>query len=157
MAKKSKLIDKEVVVIAEKALKSIGKNALLAKKLEAIIAANKLGITLVAKVYDISRTTLTAWIKHLKNGKLEKLEAPVERKRKDILNSDQKNQIKEWVAKDPQLTLNAIKLKLEATYKLIVSKSTIQRTLKKMNFSYITARPKHSKQDKTKVEEFKKK
>lgn len=157
MAKKSKLLDSEVAAIAERELKSIGKKALLAKKLEAIIAANKFGITLVSKVYDISRTTLTAWIKHLKTGKLEKLEAPAERKRKNKLNSDQKNQVKEWVAKDPQLTLNAIKLKLEASYKLIVSKSTIQRELKKMNFSYITARPKHSKQDEDKVEEFKKK
>jgi transposase len=157
MPKKSKLIDNEVVAKAEKALKSMGKQALLVKKIEAVIAANKFGITLVAKVYDISRTTLTAWIKHIKNDRFEALQAPVERKRKDKINNEQKSQIKEWVIKDPQLTLKAIQFKLKAQYQLNVGISTIQRKLKDMNFSYITPRPKHVNQDKTKVEDFKKK
>ncbi|WP_407636453.1 hypothetical protein [Holospora undulata] len=39
----------------------------------------------VAKVYDISRTTLTSWVKHLKTGALDKLKAPAERKKKSRL------------------------------------------------------------------------
>lgn len=157
MSKQSKLLNDEVVALAEKALKAMGKNALLAKKLEAIIAAKKHGITLVSKIYSISRTTLTEWIKYVKNDAFEKLQAPPERKRKNKIDSNQGNQIKEWITKDPQLTLKAIKLKLQAQYGLIVSISTVQRVLKKMKYSYITPRPQHAKQDTKKVEEFKKK
>ena len=65
MTRVSKLLDEQVVNFAKAALKKIGKNALLARKLEAVIAAGNHGITVVAKVYDISRTTLTEWIKHV--------------------------------------------------------------------------------------------
>lgn len=66
MSTQSKLLSDEVVASAKKALKAMGKNALLAKKLEAIIAAKKHGITLVSKIYSISRTTLTEWVKPCK-------------------------------------------------------------------------------------------
>lgn len=157
MPKESKLLNDEVVASAEKGLKAIGKNALLTKKLEAIIAAKQHGITLVSKVYNISRTTLTEWIKHVKNDAFERLQAPPERKRKNKIDSNQSNQIKEWITKNPQITLEAIKIKLQADYDLVVSISTVQRLLKRMKYSYITPRPKHIKQDAKKVEEFKKK
>lgn len=157
MPKQSKLLNDEVVASAERALKVMGKNALLAKKLEAVIAAKKHGITLVSKVYSLSRTTLTEWIKHVRNDTLERLQAPPERKRKNKIDSNQSNQMKEWITQNPQLTLEAIKLKLQSNYGLVVSLSTIQRALKKMKYSYITPRPQHVKQDIQKVEEFKKK
>ncbi len=112
---------------------------------------------MVAKVFGISRTTLTVWIKHIKNDRFKALQAPAERKRKDKINNEQKSQIQEWLIKDPQLTLKAIQLKLKAQYQLSVGISTVQRKLKEMNFSYITPRPKHVNQDKTKVEDLKKK
>jgi transposase len=157
MPKQSKLLNDEVVALAEKALKTMGKSALLAKKLEAVIAAKKHGISLVSKVHSISRTTLTEWIKHVKNDALERLQAPPQRKRKNKIDSNQSTQIKEWITENPQMTLKAIKLKLEAEYGLVVSIPTVQRALKKMKYSYITPRPKHVKQDREKVEEFKKK
>lgn len=156
MSTQSKLLNDEVVASAEKALKAMGKNALLAKKLAAIIAAKKHGITLVSKIYSISRTTLTEWIKHVRSGAFEKLKAPPQRKRKNKIDSNQGNEIKEWITQDPQLTLEAIKVKLQAKYGLMVSRSTVQRALKKMKYSYITPRGKHVKQDPKKVEEFKK-
>jgi hypothetical protein len=77
MAGVSKLLDESVVEYAQKNLKTVaGKNALLMKKLQAVISAKKHGIKKTAEFYEISRTTLTSWIKHLRNQALEKLKAP---------------------------------------------------------------------------------
>ncbi|BAP00135.1 putative transposase [Wolbachia endosymbiont of Cimex lectularius] len=79
MALRSKLLDEKVVESARKMLKKVRNNAYVAKKLDAVIAAKKSSITAVAKIYCISRTALTIWIKHLKSGREEKLFAPPQR------------------------------------------------------------------------------
>lgn len=157
MSKKSKLLDQAVVSSAEQALKKLGSYGYVAKKLNATIAASKHGITEVAKIYDISRTTLTSWIKHIKNSDLDKLSAPKERRKRPRLNQEQLQEIKEWIESNPNITINALKIKIEEEYKMVVSKSTVHKAMKELNFSYITPRPRHYKQDKKKVEEFKKK
>jgi hypothetical protein len=48
---------------------------------------------MVARVWCISSTALTEWVKHLKLGRAERLFAPLERRRKSILNQSQRNQI----------------------------------------------------------------
>ena len=70
MSKISKILDTSVVEAAEQALKKLGKHGYVSKKLNAVIAASKHNITEVAKIYDISRTTLTSWIKHIKDSRL---------------------------------------------------------------------------------------
>jgi transposase len=153
----SKLLDDSVVEVAKKSLKTRGKSALLARKLQAVIAAKEHGISQVALIYGISRTTLTSWIKHIKSGELNKLEAPPERKRKNKLGDEQRQKIAKWIEEDSQLTIMEVKLKIEKEFELIIGKSTVHRELKKMGLSYITPRPKHFKQDETQVAEFKKK
>lgn len=157
MTSKSKLLDQVVVDKAEMALRKIGKSALCARKLEAVIAAKKHGITEVAKVYGITRTTLTTWIKLIKNDKIERLNAPPERKRKNKLNDDQRKQILEWIKDNSQLTINATRIKIEENFGINLSKSTVHREIQKLGYSYIKPRPKHFKQDPKKVSEFKKK
>ncbi|MDR3155657.1 MAG: hypothetical protein LBT90_00950, partial [Holosporaceae bacterium] len=44
--------------------RKMGGNALVARKLEAIIAACSYGITEVAKIYDVTHKTLAFWIKN---------------------------------------------------------------------------------------------
>jgi hypothetical protein len=51
MARPSKLLDEEVVNRANEGLKKLGKSGLVAKKLQAIIAAKKYGITKAALYY----------------------------------------------------------------------------------------------------------
>lgn len=157
MSKVSKLLDEEVVRLAEKALKKLGSYGYVAKKLNATIAASKHGITEVAKIYNISRTTLTSWIKHIKNSDFNRLEAPKERRRRRKLNEVQLQEIKQWIESTPNITINELKIRIEEEYKLVVSKSTVHKAMKELNFSYITPRPKHYKQNTKKVEEFKKK
>lgn len=157
MSKLSKLLDKEVVKSAEEALKKLGPYGYISKKLNAVIAASKHNITEVAKVYDISRTTLTSWIRHIKNSNLDKLQAPKERCKRPKLNREQLQEIKQWIELDPNITINALKVRIEEEHKVIVSKSTVHKAMKELNFSYITPRPRHYKQDTIRVEEFKKK
>jgi len=157
MASFSKLLDDQVVEKAKNQLKEIGKTALMSRKLEAVISARKHGISQVAKVYDITRTTLTSWIKHIKNDAIEKLNAPAERKKKNKLNDLQRSQILEWIKTDSQLTIKAIRIKIEESFNVAISKSTVHREIKKLNYSYIKPRPQHFKQNQNKVAEFKKK
>ena len=73
MALASKLLDEIVVNLAKEMLKKVRDNAYVSRKLQAVIAAKKHGISEVARVWCISRTALTEWIKHLKFGRTEKL------------------------------------------------------------------------------------
>jgi transposase len=157
MVSSSKLLDDQVVEKAKSQLKKIGKAALISRKLEAVIASKAHGISQVAKIYDITRTTLTSWIKHVKNDTIEKLKAPPARKRKNKINDVQRSQILEWIKSDSGLTIKAIRIKIAETFSIDISKSTVHRELKKLNYSYIKPRPKHFKQDPELVSEFKKK
>ena len=51
MARTSKLLNKEIVLFAEESLKNIGRTGSVAIKLMTIIAAEKHGITHVAKIF----------------------------------------------------------------------------------------------------------
>lgn len=157
MTASSKLLDDIVVEKAKVALQKIGKSALCARKLEAVISAKKHGITQVAKVYGVTRTTLTSWIKLIKSDKMERLNAPPERKRKSKLNDEQRKQILEWIKDNSQLTINTTRIKIEQVFAVSLSKSTVHREIQNLGYSYIKPRPKHFKQDSNKVSEFKKK
>jgi transposase len=153
----SRLLEDGVVLLAKKELKRLGRNGLVARKLEAVISAKKHGIKKVAEVYDISRTSLTSWIKHLRNGNIERLQAPPERRKKSILNEDQRAIIKSWINDDSQLTIDMVQAKIEESFVLRISRATTHREMKKLDFAYITPRPRHFKQDPNQVAEFKKK
>ncbi len=153
----SKLLEDDVVEYAIKHLKKIGKDALLGRKLQAVISAKQHGISKVAEVYDISRTTLTSWIKHIRNGALDKLKAPPERKKKSILNDEQRKVIGSWIKQGSQLTIDMVHQKIKEQFALDIGRSTVHREMKKLGLSYITPRPKHFKQKADQVSEFKKK
>ena len=157
MAQVSKLLDQEILEFANKELKKLGKNAYVIRKLQAIIAAHKHGITKVAKIYDISRTSLTVWIKHLKSKSIEKLRAPESRKRRAKLDNDQMEIIRLWVSKDPNITIKNVRIRIIELMAQKLSMSSVHRIMKKLNFSYITPRPRHYKKDKKLGIEFKKK
>ena len=157
IALRSKSLDEKVVNLAKEILKKVRNNAYVSKKIQAVITAKKYSISEVARVWYISRTVLTEWIKHLKFGREERLFAPPERRRKSILNNIQRKQIEMWVKESPNITIKEVRLKIQKEFALNISKSTVHSEVKKMKFSYITPRPVHHKQDKNKQEEYKKK
>lgn len=156
MAQSSKLLDHAVVQIAEQELKKLGSYGYVSMKLNAVIAAHKHGITAVAKVYDISRTTLTEWIKHIKTLAIQKLTTPA-RNTTTKLNDEQKELVARWIAADPNLTIKALRLQIEEQMGIILAKSTVHRLIQKLGYAYITPRPVHHKQNKETHEVFKKK
>lgn len=157
MRKKSKLLTTDVVELASDELKKLGSYGYISKKLCAVIASSKHGITNVAKIYDISKVTLISWIKHVRCGNLSKLAAPPERKRKTKLSNAQMEDIKSLIEADPDITIKALRIKIENLYGIILGASTVHRIITKLKFSYITPRPSHYKKDEVALEEFKKK
>jgi transposase len=156
MSRKSSYISDELLESAQKELKKLGKDALISRKLEAIIAACKYGISEVAGVYDVTRSTLLFWIKNFKATQLEHLKAPPSRRRKSILSNSDRDAIKNIIEENPQVTINFLVQKVSEFFGKKISKSSMHREIQKMKYSYITPRPQHYKQDKEKVDTFKK-
>lgn len=157
MPKTSKFLDSAVVSTAKKELTKLGPYGYVSKKLLAVIASSEHGISEVAKIYGVSRNTITEWIKHIKNLNLEKLKAPEERCKPHKLNKEQMLEVKAWIELESSITSRALMIRIKEFYDIDVSITTAYRIIKRLNYSYITPRPTHYKQDKKKVEEFKKK
>jgi transposase len=156
MSKKSLLLSQELAEAAKMEWKKMGGNALVARKLEAIIAACSLSITEVAKVFNIRHMTLRSWIKRFLESRTERLKAPPSRKRKSILNDSDRAIIREIIDEDSQVTIDFMVQKVQEILDKKISRSSMHREMQKLRYSYITPRPQHYKQDKEKVEAFKK-
>lgn len=153
----SKLLDDSLVLQAEEGLKKLGKSAIISRKLQAIISAKTHGISKVAAIYNVTNKTLTFWIKSLKNGSLADL-SPKSKATRTLLIDDKCHKIvQKWLNKDSSLTIKKVRLRIEKEMGIVASKSTVHRLMKKLGFAHITARSMHYKQDKIKLEVFKKK
>jgi transposase len=157
MARPSKLLDDQVILTATEGLKKLGKSGFVARKLQAIIAAKKHGITKTAEFYFITKKSLIKWIKELKQESIEALEIQAGRGRKTLISTDQELKIKEWISENCNITISHLQQMILEKMELHLSKSTVHRIMQKLNFSYITPRPKHYKQDQKLKDEFKKK
>lgn len=157
MARPSKLLGDEVVLLAEDGLKKLGKSGLVARKLHAIIAAKKHGITKTAEFYSVSKKSLIKWIKELKEETLQALEVGVGRGRKFLLNKEQEQEITKWIEDNPNITIIHLRSMIAENMTIELSLSTVHRLMQRLRFSYITPRPTHYKQDEKLKAEFKKK
>ena len=61
-----------------------------------------------------------------------------------------------WLQDNPQITIDQVKENIESQFKVKISRSTTHRVMQKLAFSYIKPRPKHVKQDPSKIANFKK-
>jgi transposase len=152
----SKLLSDEVLKKAESGFKRLGKYGVVSRKLQIIIAAKQHGITDVCRVHGISRTTLTKWIKQLSTeAGLQNLENKP-KKVKSPLNQHI-DTIKKWIEKNNNITAKELVIKVQDKLGVKTSMSSIYRLMEKLDFSYITPRPNHHKQQKETHEGFKKK
>jgi transposase len=156
MSRRSKLLNAEVEKSARLALKSCSKEKIVVRKLEAIIAACKYGISCVARVYGVTDTTLRSWIRRFCEDQTERLKAPPSRRRKSILDANDRTVICDLVNGSSQLTGEILCKKIYEIRGKKVSTSTMYRELEKLGYSHITPRQRHYKQEKEKVEAFKK-
>ena len=156
MSRKSALLSEGLAKEAKSELKKFRSDALVCRKLEAIIAACSYGITEVAKVFDITHMTLRSWIKRFSESRIEQLKAPPGRHRKSILNDSDRAIIRGIIDENSQVTIDFLVQKVQEICGKKISRSSMHREIQKLKYSYITPRPQHYKQDSEKVETFKK-
>ena len=157
MPRKSCLSDDEVLKNAQSLLNGMGNNAKGVIKLKAIIAAKEHGITEVSKIFNVSRNAITSWIKKVKENPISILEVGEGRGRKNTLSNERLELIKDWIQKNPSMTIKELISEIHTHFDVNLKKSAVHQIIKKLSFSYVTGRPKHYKQDTSKHDDFKKK
>lgn len=127
-------------------------------KLKAIAALENNSILKVAQVFSVQRNTIKSWIKNFNNNGVEGLELKIKSPRKSKLNNRQIEDLQAWIKSNQgNFTLLKIQKVIKERYGVEISHNGVWKMLKRLNYSHITARPVHYKQDKEKLEEFKKK
>jgi len=138
-------------------LKAVSKTGDVSRKLQAIKSSKEHGITMVSKVFGVSRVTIMSWIDKFETVGMEGLKLKSGRGRKCILTDEEQSMIKGWLRDDNNLTIMAVKIRISEVFGKKMSLSATHTLLRKLNFSYITPRAKHHKQDGQLHPEFKKK
>ncbi len=152
----SKLVDDKTVEIARKNLEGLGRYGALSIKLKAVLACSENTITNVSKVFNISRVTLTSWIKSVKVGKIEDLIIKPGRGRNPLVSQDYHAEIKRWLTKRPNLTTDDVCEMIFKQFGIKVGRTATYNLIKQLGLSYITPRPSHYKSDKEQQNAFKK-
>jgi transposase len=155
MSKIAALRNDELFEKSDKLLKEIPFSK-ISVKLKGIIAMKDNDISKVAKIFGVSRNTLKNWARNFDLYGIDGLRSKERKSRRPKLNESQKQQVKSWIDINPNLTLKELKLKISNEFSINISLSGLWYNLKGMNLSYITARPKHYKQDQEIFDEFKK-
>ena len=157
MRTKSKAISADLYEQAKKSLKKAGRDGEVGRRLQAIISAKKHGITAVAKIYSISRTTLMSWIRNFENESIQGLIIKPGRGPKSKISPEIREDARAIIKSNPNITIDHLRLKIMEKYDINIGRATVHRLMKSLSFSYITPRPRHYKSDKDLQEEFKKK
>ena len=156
MAGVSKAISDELFFEAQNSLKELGKAGEISRKLQAIIAAKKFGVTLAAKVFGTSRPSIMSWIKNFKQDAEDGLKIKVGRGRKSSINYEIRENVAKFMQQNPNTTINGLREFIKKKHGISISSSSGNRLLKQINLSYITPRPIHYKSDIAAQEDFKK-
>lgn len=158
MARQTKAISEELLKKCQERLKGIGPNGEVGRKLQAIISAKTHGIKKVAEIFNVTRQTIMDWIKAFEKEDVEGFRVKVGRGRRPKVDEKIRKELEEWVKNEGgEMSSERLKQEIEKRYRIIIGLSSANRLLHELGFSYITGRPKHYKQEKSKQEEFKKK
>jgi transposase len=156
MAGVSKAVSDELLEQAQIALKDLGKSGKISRKLQAIIAAKKFGISLSAQVFETSRQSLMTWVKNFEKDIKNGLELKNGRGRKPVANSEIKSFAAQIMQENPNTTNTELRKIIKEKHSVTLSETTANRLVKQLGLSYITPRPKHYKSDVSAQNEFKK-
>ncbi len=150
------IIDQSLVNQAQSLLAELKSYGVVANRLKAIIASSKHPIKTVAEIFDIDPTGIHRWASRLKKDGIAGLNNAPKHLDGILIKNKHKQQIKKWLSINPNITIKQVRIKLKEQFNLDISKSTVHNSMKSAGFSHITARSVHYKQDKEKLEEFKK-
>lgn len=157
MAGLTKAISEPLYERVKEALSEVSKTGDVSRKLQAIKSAKEHGIKKVSEIFGISRVALMEWGYRFEKEGLEGLKMRSGRGRKNMLSPAEKESVKKWIMEDSNLTIKAIKIRMEALFHKKLSMSATHNLIRDSNFAYITPRAQHYKQDKEHLGEFKKK
>lgn len=150
------IISENTYLLAQKELKKLRNEGTLFKKLQAVKLAYEHGIKNTADFLDVFPVSIRNWAKAINNGEVSSLKIGSKHKDGIKIKKHHKKNVKLWLEKDPNLSINSIKEMLEKKFKLKVSRSSVHNIMKSVGFSYITPRKNHYRQDKNQLDNFKK-
>ncbi len=84
----------------------------------------------IMKILEVSRNTIYNWLNNWEIYNLIGLYSRQGRGRKTILNSAQREQVKEWIKQEPK-NLKLVQEKIKTEWQIEISKETIKRVGKK--------------------------
>lgn len=158
MSRKTKAIGDRLYKACKIELKKQGVRGETGRRLQAIISAKNHGIKAVAKIYNISRSTLMRWIERYEHGGAESFAVKAGRGRRSKLNAEQKIELQKYIGTNgATLSSKELMVFIKNTFNVCVSVITAYRLFKELGFSYITPRPVHHKQNTASHDGFKKK
>jgi len=153
----TKAISQEVYQQVINLLKTVPKKKDATRKLQAIKAAKEKSITLAAKIFCVSRPTIMSWIARFAEEGIEGFEVKPGRGPKEKLNQSERQEVACWLKKDCNLTIKAVRIKIEKFFNKKLGYSTTHRLIRSLNFSYITPRARDYKKNSHEALSFKKK
>ncbi len=157
MPRVTQAISDQLLEKCKLAFKQQRKTSEVGRRLQAIISAKYHGILKVALIFGITRPTLMKWIADFEKESVSGLLVKKGRGRKKIFTKDHENKIHEILKKNHNITAKELQKVIKRNMSINVGIATVYRLIHKLGFSYITPRKNHYKQDKERVEEFKKK
>jgi transposase len=162
MARPKEIIDQELVLEAKKQLKKFEQRRIYLRLL-AIIRAGEYPITEVAKFFEVSRDTVSRWIKRFRAGGVEGLEDKLKGHNPSKLKEEHKKQIASWLetgknagGEPVHWTLEKLRLEIEREFGVTISIMPLWSHLRMMGFRQKVPRPVHAKADRQAQEAFKK-
>lgn len=153
----SRAINESLLKKVDEALLESTRKGDVSRKLQAIKAVKTHQIVLVARIFGVSRVAIFHWIKKFASHGIEGLRLQVGRGRKSVLNNDEIMVVQSWIEAEHNITIKALQIRIKESFNKALGKSSAHNLIKELGFSYITPRPKHYKQNKDQMLEFKKK
>ena len=157
MPRVTQAISDQLLEKCKLAFKQQRKTSEVGRRLQAIISAKYHGILKVALIFGITRPTLMKWIADFEKESVSGLLIKKGRGRKRIFTKNHESKIHEILKKNHNITAKELQKIIKRDMSINIGIATAYRLMHRIGFSYITPRKNHYKQDKEKVENFKKK
>lgn len=162
MARPKQIIDQKLVLAAKQELKKFERDRIYLRLL-AIVKAGDHPITEVASFFEVSRDTVSRWIKRFRAGGVEGLFDRPKGHNPSKLNDHHKRQIAGWLERDrdsrgkpTHWTLEKLRLEIAQEFGIMISVMPLWSHLRKMGFRQKVPRPLHAQADKQRQDAFKK-
>lgn len=162
MGRKNVLLDSSFSKALESDIKKFP-NSDIFVKLKALHASLTHTDSLVAEVFDISRSTLSRWKSNYVEEGVDGLKNKPKGHNPSKLNPEKKEIIKQWVissedskGQSVHWTIKRLMKEIDKVFDIQIAKTPLWLTLRSMNLSLKKPRPQHHKSDAASQEEFKK-